>query len=60
MLAAWTLAQVPVDATRMFTSDAHAGAIYLVLKAAAYFIRAVLSLPIISGILVSIRDRIIT
>ncbi|DBB01244.1 hypothetical protein WJX77_008818 [Trebouxia sp. C0004] len=36
------------------------GAIYLVLKAAAYFIRAVLSLPIISGIFVSIRDRIIT
>lgn len=36
------------------------GAIYLVLKAAAYFIRAVLSLPIISGVLVSIRDRIIT
>ncbi len=51
---------VPVDAARMSTSDAHAGAIYLVLKAAAYFIRAVLSLPIISGVLVSIRDRIIT
>ncbi len=50
----------PPDLTRMFISDAHAGAIYLVLKAAAYFIRAVLSLPIISGVLVSIRDRIIT
>ena len=51
---------VPVYSTRMFKLDAHAGAIYLVLKAAAYFTRAVLSLPIISGVLVSIRDRIIT
>lgn len=51
---------VAVDAIGVSISDAHAGAIYLVLKAAAYFIRAVLSLPIISGILVSIRDRIIT
>lgn len=35
-----------------------AGAIYLVLKAAAYFIRALLSLPVISGLLVPLQNSV--
>ena len=36
----------------------NAGAIYLVLKAAAYFVRALLSLPIISGLLVPLQNSV--
>ena len=36
----------------------HAGAIYLVLKAAAYFVRALLRLPVISGLLVPLQNSI--
>lgn len=36
----------------------NAGAIYLVLKAAAYFIRALLSLPVISGLLVPLQKSV--
>ena len=36
----------------------NAGAIYLVLKAAAYFIRALLSLPVVSGLLVPLQRSV--
>lgn len=36
----------------------NAGAIYLVLKAAAYFVRALLSLPVISGLLVHLQNSV--
>lgn len=36
----------------------NAGATYLVLKAAAYFVRALLSLPVISGLLVHLQNSV--